>query len=105
MQLCVSCGFLLIPCELGTRMSNSFIEITHEIEQLNWYLFPIEAQKILPIIVIIVQEPVMIQCFGSISCARETFKNVSQPNQLIYINNLSTFDINFNIRELSIDYL
>lgn len=64
-------------------MTNSFIEITDEIDQLNWYQLPIKAQKMLPIIVIFVQEPVMIKCFGSICCAREIFKIVSQDNRLM----------------------
>lgn len=77
MQLCFSSGFAFIPCELGERMTNFFNEINDEFDQLNWYRFPIDAQKMLPIILNIVQKPVMIHCFGSVFCTREIFKDVS----------------------------
>lgn len=58
-------------------MTNFFTEVNDEFDQLNWYRFPIDAQKMLPIILNIVQKPVMIHCFGSVFCAREIFKDVS----------------------------
>lgn len=69
-------GTLLISCDLGERLSNSYSGIMKKIEQFEWYLFAIELQKILPIIMIAAQQPVEIECFGSISCSHETFKKV-----------------------------
>lgn len=65
------------PCELGERLSNAMEEIKDSIGQFNWYLFPIEIRKVLPTILIGVQQPVEIRFFGSISCNRESFKKVS----------------------------
>lgn len=68
---------VLIACELGHRMNSSFERIVFTIEQLDWYLFPIEVQRMLPMIIAIAQQPVTLECFGSIMCNREVFKNVS----------------------------
>lgn len=65
-----------IPNELGERMGSAMSEINDLTEQFDWYSFPIEIQKMLPIILIIVQQPITIKCFGSISCTRETFQAV-----------------------------
>lgn len=73
------CGFGLVfsTCEIGQRFTKAFDEIDREIEQLDWYLFPIEIQRILPTIIINAQEPIVIECFGIISCNRDQFKKVS----------------------------
>lgn len=62
--------------ELGERMSMSFVEVGDEIGELDWYAFPIEIQKMLPIVLIDSQKPIAIRCFGSIFCGREIFKKV-----------------------------
>lgn len=75
-------GMALICCELGERFSNCYSEIPEKICQFEWYLFTPELQKILPIMMIVAQQPVEIECFGSISCSRETFKKVQFANEL-----------------------
>lgn len=72
-----SSGLAFIPCELGERVTGAFLEICDGISVLDWYAFPIEIQKTLPIIMINAQEPVALECFGSISCGRDIFKAVS----------------------------
>lgn len=67
---------VLIACELGHRMNCSFERILFTIEQFDWYLFPIEIQRMLPLIIAIAQQPVTLECFGSIECSRQVFKNV-----------------------------
>lgn len=71
-------GIILIICELGQRLTDAFGRIADEIENLAWYEFPREIQRMLLIILIRSQRPVELQCFGSISGTRETFKKVSQ---------------------------
>lgn len=66
-----------ITCEIGERLNTEFMEVFQLIEQLKWYLFPTKVRKLLPFIMISVQEPVNIECFASISCCRDTFKRVS----------------------------
>lgn len=68
---------VFIACELGQRMTDAFDEIDSTICQFEWYLFPIEIKQILPTIIAIAREPVEVECFGSIACTREVFKNVS----------------------------
>ena len=70
-------GVVLIICELGQRLTNAFEEICDTIENFDWYLFPLEIQQILPILLVGTQEPVVLECFGSISGTRDTFKKVS----------------------------
>lgn len=70
-------GGLFVACELSQRMSNGFDEINDEADQLNWHQFPVEIQKLLPTIMANVQQPVEIECFGSISCCRMVFIKVS----------------------------
>lgn len=70
---------LFAPCEMGERLGNLFIKFDVEIGQMNWYLFPIDIQKVLPIVMINTQQPVLIEFFGSIACTRSQFKKVN-PN-------------------------
>lgn len=69
-------GTVFIACEIGHRISDAIDESVLTIEQLHWYLFPIEVQRVLPTIIAIVQQPITFECFGSIRCGRESFKNV-----------------------------
>lgn len=64
-------------CELGQLMTSGFEEILSEIETFDWYLFPHEIQRMLLIILMDVQIPVEIECFGNISVTRENSKKVS----------------------------
>lgn len=73
---CCGLGILFITCELSQRLGNAFTEIERIIEQFDWYLFPLNIRRLLPTIIIIAQEPVNLECFGSISCNREFFKKV-----------------------------
>lgn len=68
--LCWTLILAFIPCELGERVRNAMSEINDSINQFYWYLFPMKVQKMLPIILLSVQQPVEIQCFGSITCTR-----------------------------------
>lgn len=74
------CGILFsifITCELCQRISNEFDEINDMIGQFHWYCFPIEINRMLPMILMSTQQTVVFECFGSITCNRETFKKVS----------------------------
>lgn len=70
-------GLVFTVCELGQRVSHSFTEINSIVDQLDWYLFPNEIQKIMPIIINNVQQPIEIECFGDVRCNRKSFKKVS----------------------------
>lgn len=73
------CAFGLVgySCEIGERLTSEFDEISDTIDKLIWYKFPMEVQRILPTIILIAQQELAIECFGSILCLRISFKSVS----------------------------
>lgn len=73
-MLCVPMVF--ICCELGERLTMAYAKLEFQIEQFDWYAFPIEAQRLLPILMLNAQQPIALQCFGCISTNREAFKKV-----------------------------
>lgn len=67
---------VFFPCEVGQRLTNTLNEIDYEFEQLDWYLFPFEVQRVLPTILSGVQKPIVLGCFGTVSGSRDQFKKV-----------------------------
>lgn len=76
-------GIVIIICELGQRLTNAFEEIGDVIDEFEWNLFSLEIQKILPTILMVVQQPVELRYFGSTSGLRETFKKVCLMKNLL----------------------
>lgn len=76
-EMFLSFSFIFIICECGEKVCNAFNEINKEIDKLDWYLFPIEIQRNLPMLIIISQKPVIIQGYGNIWYNREAFKNAA----------------------------
>lgn len=72
----MSFGLVFTACELCQRVSDAFEEIDDVIDQLDWYKYPSDIKRMLPMIMINAQEPTIIECFGSISCSRMVFKQV-----------------------------
>lgn len=75
-------GSLFFTCEIGQRFSDEFDGICDVIDQFNWYSFPLELQRLLPVVICSAQQPVAIQCFGSVMCVRESFKKVSAGHHI-----------------------
>lgn len=78
----VFCGLLstnlvLAACEFGQQFSDAFGDFDGGFYQVDWYLLPFAIQRMLPMIILNAQKPVVVKCFGNISCERETFKKVS----------------------------
>lgn len=67
---------VFIACELGERACDMFGTVDETMDEIDWYLYPIEIKRMLPIIMIVTQKSVYIQLFGSITASRETFKRV-----------------------------
>lgn len=74
--LYMSYGLVFIACELCERVSDAFNQIDEVIDQLDWYKYPPDIKRMLPVIMINAQESIVIECFGSISCSRMVFKQV-----------------------------
>lgn len=72
-------------CELSQRLTNGYSDVNDMIVQFEWYLFPYEIRRILPVILNAVQQPVEFECFGSVACSRESFRKVSPSKENIRI--------------------
>lgn len=79
-------------CEFGERLTGGFDEINQVYDQFVWYLFPYRAQHILTTLLMIAQKPVELCAFGSVSCGRITFKNVSKNSILSATNHQYNFN-------------
>lgn len=82
LQVIYAFGILFVSCELGQRITVAFDECSVIIEQFDWFLFPVEIQRMLLIVIHFAQQSIVIKCFGSAACDRETFKYVRVPNDL-----------------------
>lgn len=76
LEIIYAFGVVFIASDLCQRVNLEFDECNQMIGQFEWYLFPAEIQRILPIIMNYTQQPVDIRCFGTAACDRETFKYV-----------------------------
>lgn len=65
-------------CDFGERLCGKLEEIGHVYDQSSWYAFPYNVQRMLSTLIMIAQQPVELQVFGSISCGRITFRSVSK---------------------------
>lgn len=77
---CLGIGALILifaTCELGQRFTNAFIEVDDDLAHLKFYLLPMEIRRVLPIIMIYSQEPLVVKFFGQMSVTRDQFKRVS----------------------------
>lgn len=70
-------GGLIVICEIGQRVTNAFEPIEDTFKEFDWYSFPMRIQRKLPIIWSLAQKPITLNCFGGISCNRESFKMVN----------------------------
>ena len=64
-------------CELGETVSDQFVEFDDELCQCNWYLYPMEIQKMLLIFMCEAQQLTLFRGYANIECTRDSFKNVS----------------------------
>lgn len=77
MDLSYAFGFVYIVCELCQQASDGYEEMNDTIDQFDWPSYPIEIQRILPLVMSSAQQSAEFKVFGSITCRRVTFKNVS----------------------------
>lgn len=92
-------NLVFAACECVQRFTDAFGEINDVIDQLDWYLYPVEIQRLLIPIMMNAQKPVTINFFGSITCCREQFRKVCQDLfrlNRFYSSGVNIFDLNFN---------
>lgn len=78
-------GLAFFSCEMGQKFSDVYVDVNDIIDEFNWYAFPTEVKRMLPLIIHAAQQPVAIECFGSTMCVRETFQKVSGSKYTIII--------------------
>ena len=69
-------GLVFIACELSQRFSNAFSGLENSLIHIDWHLYPMEVQRLMPIIMMFAQQEMEFECFGSLSCSRAAFKAV-----------------------------
>lgn len=74
-------SIVFFASEAGQRFSIAFFQFENMANILNWYSFPNKVQRILPLIIFNVQQPIEIKFFGSAVCGREQFKKVNRSNE------------------------
>lgn len=87
---------MFVFCNFGQKMSDQFSEGDNKIYQTDWYAFPREVQRMLPIIMMGAQEPIIFHGFGNLTCTREAFKKVFIYRKFVHIPHCVTFFIFFS---------
>lgn len=63
-------------CEFGERLTGRFDVFDATLWQCNWYSYPIELQRSLPILMANAQQIPFLKSYGNITCTRDSFKMV-----------------------------
>lgn len=67
---------IFLFCELGEMLTGQFNKLNDAIFERDWYTFPIEIQRKLPMITMGIRLPVVISGYGNIRCTRQVCQNV-----------------------------
>lgn len=86
-------AILFIACELCQRVNLAFDQCRKILNRFKWYLFPMQIQRMLPILIHFAQQPIEIKWFGSKACDRKSYKYVSKPESGLFIIEYSSFFI------------
>lgn len=77
MTVLYSLLLIFVFCEFGERVCSEFNVFNEELCRCDWYLFPLEMQKMLLIILSSTQQPASIQGYANTQCTRDAFKSVN----------------------------
>lgn len=87
-------------CEFGERLYGTFEEINAVYNQFAWYSFPYNVQQMLPILIMVAQNPIELRVFGSIACGRITLQNVSKIFIFLPKRKTAQFKIKFRTQSI-----
>lgn len=68
--------YLVLLCLLGDDVTIRFRQVHDSIWECSWYKFPLDTQKLLPMILMAAQKPVFIKGYMNMQCTRESVKKV-----------------------------
>lgn len=63
-------------CYFGEQFTHAFSHLNDAIYKCDWYLLPVETQKMIGMIAINTQRPIYFKGFGNVCWTLETFKKV-----------------------------
>lgn len=63
-------------CELGENVTHRFNVFDEKLDDSDWFLYPIEMQRLFLIFLSGSQQPTIIQGYANTVCTRVAFKNV-----------------------------
>lgn len=72
---------MFIFCNFGENINDHFSRVDDTIYDCDWYTFPKEIQRMLPVVMISAQRPVTLTGFANFSCTRQAFKKVYFSNK------------------------
>lgn len=85
----------VIICEAGDRITSQFEQFDVELNRCEWTNLPIKMQRMYLIFLSYTQKPKNIQCYGGMSCSRESFKRVFHLKKIY--REIYKLRINFSI--------
>lgn len=89
--MCWSFILLFLFCEGGEQLTGEYNKLDEALCQCKWYLYPIVMQKMLLIFMPNTQAPMLIQSYGNLVCARNSFKTVKTSNSSLFFEIISSF--------------
>lgn len=94
-----SFAIIFVVCEFGQQLTHQFVLFDEELCQFNWYLLPIELQRMLVIIMANAQQASFMQGYGNIQCTRGSFKQVRDNVSFMKKKNILFYLISFIYRQ------
>lgn len=85
-------SLILMICEFGERLTNQYEKFYYEFGQCDWYLFPLEIQRVLPIIISNIRKPAVIQGYSNTVCRREACKMVNLFTTILCFASLNSIE-------------
>lgn len=75
---------IFLLCAAGEMVTDQFDVFNAELCMCNWYMFPLEVQKMLIIFLAGSQDPVNIHGFADTICALEAYKRVIRSSYIAH---------------------
>lgn len=72
--------YIFVLCIFGDETTTKFEEIHLAIGKCKWNEFPIEIQKLLPLVLRVAQEPIYLGGYMNVRCTRPFMKEVSKQS-------------------------
>lgn len=72
-----SFAIIVISCNCGEFLVLRFDMVAEELYKSDWYLFPLEVQRMLIVVIAQTQQPTYIRSYGNITFTRQTLKMVT----------------------------